>query len=128
MNNIKDDLTNRKLMLKEKKRDFPSNIIENENGICIYTGYLNTFFLGAVFKICLRTSFQTYWHFLCNDICEALSKGPKRGTVQEIKSHTLFIVLRDHIPDLIFKTCRICLVLNMLMNHSTLPVSMRPST
>jgi hypothetical protein len=39
MNNIKDDLTNRKLMLKEKKRDFPSNIIENENGICIYTGY-----------------------------------------------------------------------------------------
>ena len=39
MNNIKDDLTNRKLMLKEKKRDYPSNIIENEKGTCIYTGY-----------------------------------------------------------------------------------------
>ncbi|MBQ6954558.1 MAG: U32 family peptidase [Mycoplasma sp.] len=39
MNNIKDDLTNRKLMLKERKRDYSSNILENEKGTCIYTGY-----------------------------------------------------------------------------------------
>jgi hypothetical protein len=39
MNDIKDDLTNRKLMLKERKRDYLSNILESEKGTCIYTGY-----------------------------------------------------------------------------------------
>ena len=67
MNNIKDDLTNRKLMLKEKKRDYPSNIIENEKGTCIYTGYNQSLINYIDTLIDLNIDYLIIDNFMHND-------------------------------------------------------------
>ena len=54
-------------MLKEKKRDYPSNIIENEKGTCIYTGYNQSLINYIDTLIDLNIDYLIIDNFMHND-------------------------------------------------------------